>query len=90
MEWLHFVRKGMMKDPSQRFQSVGEMIARVQSILDGEIQVQCHVTLIKRTNNEVMHSVDRHPILMAAAVFAAAGLSIAGGISLLSAILHAF
>jgi serine/threonine-protein kinase len=89
MEWLHFCRHAMSKDPDDRYQSVGEMAREIQNIIDGACKIQCHVTLIKRSNHELMHSVDAHPFLMGTAVFVAFGLSVAGGISLVRALLHA-
>ena len=61
VELIHFVHKGLSLDPARRFQSAGEMILALQSILEGRIDVQCYVTLTKRMTRELSRFVDRHP-----------------------------
>ncbi|MBX3228472.1 MAG: serine/threonine protein kinase [Labilithrix sp.] len=62
LAWL--VRRGLAKDPAARFQSAGEMIDRLARRAEGQIPVQCHITLVKRVNGEWTRFVDRHPTLM--------------------------
>ena len=59
----HFVRKGLAKSPSQRYQSVREMIDRLDSREEGLIPIQCPITLTKRTSREWLRFVDRHPTI---------------------------
>jgi serine/threonine-protein kinase len=59
-----FIHKGMQKDPAQRYQSVQEMIEKMQRGFASRIVVQCHRTMIKRALQEVTRSVDSHPMLV--------------------------
>ena len=60
-ELSHFVRKGIEKDPSKRYQSVQEMITRLQNNREGELEIQCSSTFVKRASYGLIHLVDRHP-----------------------------
>jgi serine/threonine-protein kinase len=62
-ELLHFVARGLAKDPAARFQSAGEMIQALQEAAAGKIRVECPVTLTKRVLREVGAFVDRNPAL---------------------------
>jgi len=61
-EYIHFIYRGLQKDPAERFQSVGDMIDRLQNTLDGKVLVQCPVTMTKRLTRELGRFVDRHPM----------------------------
>ncbi len=56
-----FIRKGLTKDPAGRFQSVREMIERLDARDDGVFPVQCPVTFTKRVGRGMLRFVDRHP-----------------------------
>ena len=71
-----FVSKGLEKDPANRYQSVGEMIERLEARDDGRVPIQCHLTLVKRVSREWLRWLDRHPILFTAVL----ALSVIGGI----------
>jgi serine/threonine-protein kinase len=58
-----FVRKGMAKEPSRRYQSVGEMIDRLDAREEGIIPIECHVTFTKSVMRSAMRWLDRHPTL---------------------------
>jgi serine/threonine-protein kinase len=75
-----FVRKGMAKHASGRFQSVQEMIERLEARDEGRIPIQCHVTFTKRVTREMLRALDRHPMLFTAmlSVFVLAGLAAVG------------
>jgi serine/threonine protein kinase len=81
-ELLHLLEKGLRKDPARRFQSAGELIAALQAILEGRVQVQCHMTFTKRSFRELGRLADRAPwvgfatliALAAAVVFTAVEL----------------
>jgi serine/threonine-protein kinase len=60
-ELVHFVQKGIAKDPALRFQSAGEMIERLQDIVAGKVPVQCHITFTKRATRELGRFVDARP-----------------------------
>lgn len=62
-ELLHFIAKGLSKAPEARFQSAKEMVDVLQSILEGKVRIQCHVTLTKRTFRELGRLVDARPNL---------------------------
>lgn len=68
LELVHFIVKGLAKDPSQRHQSAGEMAAHLQCVLEGRFDVYCHVTLIKRVLRESARLLDTHPRLITIAL----------------------
>jgi eukaryotic-like serine/threonine-protein kinase len=63
-EIMHFVRKGMRKEPAERYQSMTEMIEVFQRARSGKFRIQCHYSLIKRIAQSVLHFVDNHPIVV--------------------------
>lgn len=68
MDLSWFVRKGLAKHPHARYQSVQEMIERLDAREEGLIPIQCHVTLTKRAGWEFLRALDRHPFLFTAAL----------------------
>ncbi len=68
-EVLHFARKGLQKDPAQRYQSVGEMIAIIEANLDGRVRVQCPYTFQKRVLRGLARFADRHPMVLLQTLF---------------------
>jgi serine/threonine-protein kinase len=62
-EYLHACAKGLSKDPAERFQSAGELIARLHAILEGRVPVQCPITATKRSYRELGRVVDRRPFV---------------------------
>ena len=80
MDLSWFVRKGLAKHPSGRYQSVREMIDRLDAREEGLVPIQCHVTLTKRITREWLRFLDRHPMLftavMAIGLIAAIGLGV--------------
>ena len=67
-ELVHFLVKGLSKDPAKRFQSAGEVIAELRGILEGKVRVQCHITFTKRLFRELGRLVDRSPWVAFAAM----------------------
>jgi len=61
-----FVGKGLEKDPAKRYQSVTEMIERLDARDDGLIPIQCPITATKRVNREFLRWIDRHPMVFMA------------------------
>jgi serine/threonine protein kinase len=55
-----FVAKGMNKAPSERYQSVAEMIKALTAIQRGDIQAQCPRTFLKRMVFRAMRFSDAH------------------------------
>jgi serine/threonine-protein kinase len=66
MDLSWYVLKGLAKEPSRRYQSVAEMIDRLDAREEGLIPIQCPVTLTKRVNREWLRFVDRHPMVFMA------------------------
>jgi serine/threonine-protein kinase len=77
--WI--VMDGLAKDPAKRYTSVGEMLARLQGRLDGDIKVQCPATFTKRMTHKWMHFVDNHPYALIAGMGVVA-ISLLMGIAL--------
>jgi serine/threonine-protein kinase len=63
-EFLHFIKKGLQKDPTARYQNVTEMIGVLEDALDGRVKVQCPFTLQKRMTRELSRFSDRHPVVL--------------------------
>ncbi len=71
-EFAWLVHGGLSKDPAKRYQSVGELCARIQMAMEGRAPVQCPCTGLKRANGAWSDFIDAHPIVaIAAAVFGA-------------------
>jgi len=68
-EFLHFVKKGMQKDPAARYQSASEMIDVLEAALDGRMAVQCPYTFQKRMLRELARVADRHPFALMQTLF---------------------
>jgi serine/threonine-protein kinase len=62
-EYIHVFHKGLSKDPAQRFQSAGELIALIHAILEGKVPCQCPMTVTKRSYRELGRFVDRRPFV---------------------------
>jgi eukaryotic-like serine/threonine-protein kinase len=78
MEYMHVVARALARDPADRTPSVAAMEAQLKRILDGHIQIQCHVTLAKSVANGFAHWIDRHTGLYTLLFFATA-LAVVGG-----------
>lgn len=61
-ELTNFIRPGLAKDPAQRYQSVDEMITKLQQVLDGMIPVVCPCTGVKRAASIYGQFLNDHPI----------------------------
>jgi serine/threonine-protein kinase len=62
-EYSWFIERGLAKDPGKRYASVAEMEERLHALLAGKVPVRCPVTFAKRGGQEVLHWIDRHPML---------------------------
>jgi serine/threonine-protein kinase len=60
---LHFVVKGIAKDPADRYQTAEEMIDELQAIREGRCRVSCPATLAKRMTSGVGRFVNHYPKL---------------------------
>lgn len=70
-ELLHFIARGLRKDPERRFQSADEMIAELQTMRDGRCRISCPATLAKRMINTVGNFVNHYPKLSPFVFFSA-------------------
>lgn len=59
-----YALRGLEKDPALRYQSVDEMILRLQRRTEGVIPIQCPLTFTKRITGMWIHFVDRHPAVI--------------------------
>jgi len=73
-----FLKKGMQKDPKDRFQSVDEMIRRLDLRAQGVFPIQCHLTFVKRLNMGFSRFSDRHPMLLTGLIFLGVPAAIGG------------
>jgi hypothetical protein len=62
-ELAHFARAGLAKDPDERYQSVDEMIDKLQAVINGQIPVVCPCTGAKRAAHRYGDFLNLHPIL---------------------------
>lgn len=77
-EFAWLVHGGLHKDPSKRYQSLGEVCARIQMALEGRAPVQCPCTGLKRANGAWSDFIDAHPNIAIATVVLAAVLMVTG------------
>jgi len=62
-ELTNFIRPGLAKKPSERYQSVDEMILKLQDVMDGLIPVVCPCTGVKRAASHYGNFLNNHPIV---------------------------
>ncbi len=79
MEYVYVVLRGVARRREERFQSVADLEQGVKRILDGHVEVRCHVTLAKSLAHRFTHWVDRHPVAYSA-LFGLITLSAAAGV----------
>jgi eukaryotic-like serine/threonine-protein kinase len=58
-----FIRRGLEKDPAKRRQSVREMIDVLERRADGDICIDCPVTLMKSVTMRSTKLLDSHPVI---------------------------
>lgn len=63
MEYVFELCHGLQRDPDKRFQSANELDQALRKILAGQVRVQCHITLAKRSLHSFMQWIDEHPVL---------------------------
>jgi serine/threonine-protein kinase len=83
MELSWYVGKGVAKDRAARYQTVPEMIARLERRAEGDFPVQCPVTFMKRGTRGVLGLIDRHPFAMVTAMVLTVLAGVGGGVLLL-------
>jgi serine/threonine-protein kinase len=87
-ELLHLMARGLQKDPARRFQSATDLISALQAILEGKVQIQCHMTFTKRTFRELGRLVDRSPRLGFAALIGILAAVVLAGVELVRFAIH--
>jgi serine/threonine-protein kinase len=80
MDLSWFLRKGLEKEPADRYASVAEMITRLERRAEGLIPVQCPITFMKRTSNGLGRFIDRHPFLATLVMLASVVVVVAGAV----------
>ena len=85
-----FLQRVIEKDPAKRFQSIDEMVARLEGISNGEIVAQCGVTRFKRWNRLALKWVDRNQLLFLAMLFSSAFVLLFGLVAAIVALVRAF
>lgn len=83
-----FVRKGLAKDPAQRFQSVNEMIERLEQRAEGSFPIQCPMTFSKRILGGLRKFVDHHPLLSLVTLLASFALVTFAGVETVLRAVH--
>ena len=61
-ELTNFIRNGLAKDPAHRYQSVDEMIDKLQDVVNGDIPIVCPCTGAKRFAHRYGDFLNLHPI----------------------------
>jgi serine/threonine-protein kinase len=84
IELQFVVGRGLQKDPRNRYQSAGEMLAGIRAYLEGRGEVRCVFSFTKRAVRESGHIFDRHPRLGLALYFGIIGLALVGLVALLT------
>jgi serine/threonine-protein kinase len=85
-EYVWIVYRGLQRDREKRYQSVRELEAAIKGVLDGNIRVQCDVTLAKSYAHRLVHWIDRHPKLYKGLFRAAKFLLVAAAAAIVAAV----
>ena len=73
-ELSHFLLRGLEKEPAKRYQRSEEMLIDLHRIVDGNFDIECPITLTKRTNNWLIRTLDRKPMVTLMAIMSFLGL----------------
>jgi serine/threonine protein kinase len=83
-----YLVKGLEKNPADRYQSVAEMITRLERRAEGDIPVQCPITFMKRGTNLWARFIDRHHVLAGVAAVVLLAFSVIGGVETVARLLR--
>jgi len=61
-ELTNFIRNGLVKDPAHRYQSVDDMIDKLQDVINGDIPIVCPCTGAKRFAHRYGDFLNLHPV----------------------------
>ncbi len=67
VELMWFLKRGLEKDPANRRSSIRNMIDVLDKRADGDICIDCPVTLAKSVTMKSTKLIDKHPVVMMAA-----------------------
>ena len=62
VEHRHFLRRGLQKDPDDRFESADEVIYELELLRAGDFAVACPITFMKANNTKMERFMDRYPL----------------------------
>jgi eukaryotic-like serine/threonine-protein kinase len=82
-EYSWFLKRGLAKDVSERYQSLEEMTAELRNAMEGRIHMRCQRTLLKRVLHETLRRVDDHPLPILLGGVVGTGMVIAAVVHLL-------
>ena len=71
MDLSWFIDKGVNKDPNLRYQTMDELIGRLQLRAEGHVPVQCPVTFTKVAANTAGRTMDKYMVPMMGPMMAA-------------------
>jgi eukaryotic-like serine/threonine-protein kinase len=63
IEWSHFIAKGISKRPSERFETVHDLVEAFNQVDEGRFPVECPTSLTKRGLRGLLRAIDRFPLL---------------------------
>lgn len=86
-EYTWIIRKGLEKDPAQRFQSVPELASRIVKAMEGRNPVECPCTGLKRVNGSWSRFIDRNPYTSLFLAAFATGAALLGVVTMVSSLL---
>jgi serine/threonine protein kinase len=90
MDLSWFIHQGVQKDRARRYPSAQAMLDRLARRAEGDIPIQCHVTLTKRLTFMALRFFDRHVLLVTAfALLVSLGALVSGALGLWSFLLAA-
>jgi serine/threonine-protein kinase len=88
VEWRHFIRQGLQRDPERRYQSATEVIEMVEQIRSGKLPVMCPITFYKSIQHRIADRADASPrafmVSMSGLALAMLGLIALAGVGLAS------
>jgi len=76
-EYAHFLSEALSKDPAERYQSLDEMVHKLQLAMSGKFAVQCRITNVRHNMNTLSDWANNH-------YNAAVALSVAAPVMLLA------
>jgi len=76
------IKRGMAKNPQDRFGRIDEMMAELRQAQTGQIAVHCPATFTRRMSTEMTRAARKHPLGMTGLYVAVGGLALWGLVSM--------